>query len=815
MKRSVNTVDKIRWWDLLATLLMLVCLFISTLRLMATRWTEDLSITQTIVFFGFVLGLALGQSIFSSRVSIFFSFAYGLFIVPWRLGLTMEGEVVDWVEKLLSMRGRLEVIIADLVSRESVTDNLFFILMMSCLFWVLSVHAGYTLTRQAHPWKTVLPAGLVIFIIHSFDPLLTRRSWYLAFYLFFALLLVARLVYIHKRQLWKQTRTHTPSDVGFDFSRFAVIATIILVLLAWNVPVLADSLEPVSDAWVAITRPWQTFKDRFSFAFASLRASVGMVTNMYGESLMLGRGTPLGDSIVLEVEVPDIALYGSRFYWRGRVYDTYHNGGWDNSFQEKLPLTPDSLNLSIIGQEYRQEIKLTVTAYDAISLLYAAAQPLWINRPTTASVTNNPDGTVDLGSLTVNEYIHPGGRYETRSSVSSVSITNLREAGNNYPQWVIDTYLQLPDGITPRTYELAQRLASGKDTPYDIAQAVTDYLRRNIKYSAVVPEPPSGQERVDWFLFDLQEGYCNYYATAEVVMLRSLGIPSRLAVGFAQGERVVPIVPDQEPNPTQAPPEFVELTPVSYVVRQRDAHAWPEVYFPEIGWVEFEPTVSQDALVRPLGGELPITSTDEQPDQRDNPSPPLSEEDLLGGLDTPAGTSLEGKFWTPKMIFMSALFLVATVLLIYVVWQVRRGVRFSPYFERLAIEVPIRLEQGFLRIGIRPPLFIRRWAHYVRLPSLSRSYMQVNQALNRLGQVPEVNETPAERVSRLAKVLPPAREPASRLLSEYQAAMYSIHTANESVAYQAGKEVWRLSYVAILRRWLARFQEPPQRLSPK
>jgi len=141
MDRPVELDPKKRWWDTLSTLLVMACLFIATLRLMATRWTENLTITQTIAFFGVVLGLTLGLSIFSARTSLFFALAYGIIIIPWQLGLTMEREAVDWVEKLLSMRGRLEVIAGELVIREAVADNLLFILLMSCLFWALSIHA--------------------------------------------------------------------------------------------------------------------------------------------------------------------------------------------------------------------------------------------------------------------------------------------------------------------------------------------------------------------------------------------------------------------------------------------------------------------------------------------------------------------------------------------------------------------------------------------------------------------------------------------------------------------------------------------------
>ena len=82
MLRTDHTDPTARWWDTLSVLLLMVCLFIATLRLMATRWTENLSMIQAITFFGVVLGLALGQSIFSRRASSLFALAYAAFIIP-------------------------------------------------------------------------------------------------------------------------------------------------------------------------------------------------------------------------------------------------------------------------------------------------------------------------------------------------------------------------------------------------------------------------------------------------------------------------------------------------------------------------------------------------------------------------------------------------------------------------------------------------------------------------------------------------------------------------------------------------------------
>ena len=76
------------------------------------------------------------------------------------------------------------------------------------------------------------------------------------------------------------------------------------------------------------------------------------------------------------------------------------------------------------------------------------------------------------------------------------------------------------------------------DQYYDKAKAIEAYLRdsQNFKYSTTIPTPPTGMDRIDWFLFQSKEGYCEYYAGAMVVMLRTLGIPTRMAGGYAPGQ---------------------------------------------------------------------------------------------------------------------------------------------------------------------------------------------------------------------------------------------------------------------------------------
>jgi hypothetical protein len=125
---------------------------------------------------------------------------------------------------------------------------------------------------------------------------------------------------------------------------------------------------------------------------------------------------------------------------------------------------------------------------------------------------------------------------------------------------------------------LSREITAGIDTAYDQAVAIQSYLRR-ITYDQFINAPPPGADVVDWFLFENRRGYCDYYASAMAVLCRVNGIPARLAQGYSPGE--------YEPSSR------------TYRVRQLDAHAWPEVYFPGYGWIPFEPTSSEPVLVRP------------------------------------------------------------------------------------------------------------------------------------------------------------------------------------------------------------------------
>ncbi len=793
MDAQLTEKSKPRWGDWLSSLLLIILMQVAVGRLVATAWTKDLSLIQVTALLGSILGLTLGVSVFKRIWVVFFTFAYGIIIIPWQLGLTLDVEKATWLDRLNILQVRMVAVLQELLTHQAVTDSILFILAMAFLFWFLSVFSGVVLMRDGNPWKVIIPGGITVFVIHTFDPLLVSRTWYLAFYLFFALLLVARLVFVKNTAKWRERRTHTPPDMGFDFARVVLVLSMVLVFFAWNVPVVAETFKPAVDIWQTASRPYLTAKDRLSFMFASLRASVGFVQNAYGPSLPLGLGSPLSDSVVFTVQGPTTPPNGDRFYWEARTYDTYESNQWVSTIQSKKSVGPSSTDLNQPGVDTRPEVTFTFFPYDPISNLYTVPEPLWVNIPSNAYISTNPDSTVDYSTIFSQDFVHPGDQYEIRSAIDSATISQLKNAGTDYPKWVSDEYLQLPSNITQRTIDLGKSIAGNLTDSYDIANAVTDYLRNNIEYSVTISKPPSNQERIDWFLFDYKKGFCNYYASAEVILLRSVGIPARMAVGFAEGQKETPTILGPGGQSITNQPLDVNST---YVVRQKDAHAWPEVYFPGYGWIIFEPTTAQPTVVRP-SGEIASPNERQQgaggdtsQNGRFGPNN-LPKEDQNG---LPPDTSQAASFWTLGNILKLVLLLFAVAALIFVILQVRRGYKLKPLFERISVEVPERLEKGLRLLGLRPPEFLVNWVYYRRLPDLTRSYLEINRALSRVGKKPEVQDTPSERAAALISAIPEASLPANSLLAEYQASAYSPHPADSSVAKEAGKKIRGLSW---------------------
>jgi hypothetical protein len=462
-------------------------------------------------------------------------------------------------------------------------------------------------------------------------------------------------------------------------------------------------------------------------------------------------------------EQPGVA----RYYWRDRVYDQYENGEWLISFDdEELAAGTETLGFPNPSQQIGE---FRFTTAKQINLLHSAPQPLDLNRNVVVTFAPNPDGSLDLAALRSPTALQIGEAYEMLSGLTVTNASDLRATGANYPAWVTERYLQVPPEITQRTRDLAARLAEGLDNNYDIAVAVTSYLRNTITYQDSVPSPPANAEPIDWVLFEEPRGFCNYYASAQVILLRTLGIPARLAVGYAQGDRLTVDVVGGQPGEDRLEERLNET--IFYTVRQRDAHAWPEVYFPGIGWVEFEPTANQQELVRvQTGADSPddLTTQLEDPAEKEaaadesNPEPEEQASRVI--RESIQQQALQG------IVLFAILALLAFAIL---------ARRFTVRDNAAAVVSLSDNEVVPIDNSIRARLMRRVRAE--KFGPLERTYAQMNNALVRLGLAPKAGHTPSERAAALALEIP---ELAAELLAigeSYQAKLYSINADTNEI----------------------------------
>jgi hypothetical protein len=317
--------------------------------------------------------------------------------------------------------------------------------------------------------------------------------------------------------------------------------------------------------------------------------------------------------------------------------------------------------------------------------------------------------------------------------------------------------------------ELTMGITHGRDTPYDQAVAVTNWLRENITYSDQTEAPPPEAEPLDWFLFDYRTGVCNYYASAEVIMLRLMGIPARLAAGYARGT--------------------YEVEQGAYIATAKDSHAWPEVFFPDIGWVEFEPTSSQDLLDRP--NQLPMNTT---MDRDFLPPMELSRDREIEPPQSDSGDQIlsYSDRWVSSqgiVFFLVALNLVSLGLILgvwlYVDPESRIVARQIVYksMNRIGIESPIDLLD--LRIETTPTgVIYRRWS----------------KLLKRAGIPVHPSQTPHERAENLAAALPELSAHGWTIVKAYTQERFGRKT----IAVSSVQRAWRESRPRMTRIWLCR-----------
>jgi transglutaminase-like putative cysteine protease len=763
-------------WDFLAALLLLLALLTSAERMVATSWAEGLGITFKMVLLGLILGLAFGYSRFKRTGIYLLTVCYSLTIVPWAIGAAQYPGLA-WQESLANLGGRLGVSLNLFFYRQPVEDPILFITFAAVLYWILSLHAAYAFSRKESFVGSILLPGAALFIIQLYDNWVGMRIGLLAFYLFISLLLLGRLLHTRKRREWMEQRVWISSDSNTDLNLTLVLTALVIILLAWIAP---SSIQPVAAAkslWEDITQPLKQTREDLGNAVAGLEHSgEGAATSdFYGDIMALGLKGATGDTVLFVARVP-ITLGANHYYWRVRTYDNYSANEWRTSSAARRSVTTHRPPIPTTDQSIWPTAEFIFSfPSQSFSILITPPRPVWVSRNATMMyipLTGNAEEPV---LFTVDPIVRPGETYTIHASVANPTEVQLRTAGTEYPTWVTSRYLQLPENFPQSITELARQLADGESNPYDKVNAITNYLRYTIKYNRQVSLAPQGQDPVVWFLFTSKEGFCNYYATAEVLMLRSIGIPARMAVGFAEGEKQ---------NPDRR------------IVRQKDAHAWPEVYFPGIGWVEFEPTTFISAIVRPSGiVATPYAGTN--PAALTPSAANAQTQEAEGGITRPLDETGSGSSAPPNSMLRIVMFLIIIFafigLLAFLVFVGLGEKAHRRWQHIIQTPVPVYVSSAFDSLSLPQPAWLGRWLRLAKKGIVEHSFDTVYRSLRWLGAKPDPARTPAQAAVLLASLLPASAADLDQLLNEYQYTLFSANPGDAPTARLAADSVRKLA----------------------
>ncbi len=458
-------------------------------------------------------------------------------------------------------------------------DPLTAALVWNLTLWATAGWAAWSLRRRRQPLAGLLPAGAVLASILSYSgdspaPLLGLLGA--------AIPLLGLEHFQCQMARWQSRHIDYPEDTSLDMGLATAGLTIGLMAAAVLAPTI--TIWPVTRWARQLLHAPAAQSDRIAESLGLGRAGTGtyaldlLRTAGLPRGHLIGAGPELSEQVALTVRTLSPAGgLPTQPYMRSHTYQTYTGRGWLAGASETETYKAGQASTvppPFPHQHLEQEIRTTI---DTEGLLYVAGTLLSADRGYQVDWREPP---TDTFGATIN-----WRSYRAESWLSAPGPAALRATGEDYPLGVQERYLQLPGIISTRTITLAHQLTAAAPTPYDKAVAIEHYLR-TYTYTLDLPAPPAGREVVDYFLFDLRRGYCDYYATAMVVLARAAGLPARMVVGYAGGSF------DAEQD--QA------------IITEANAHSWVEVFFPGFGWIEFEPTAGLPALARAAGPDEPV-----------------------------------------------------------------------------------------------------------------------------------------------------------------------------------------------------------------
>ncbi len=746
----------LRSWEAWLTLLLLLLVQLPVVgSLESTKWVNEMPSLTLAAFIGVGIGWVLASTRGRALPLHVVGVSLGAIVILGEVLQTMQiadpldaGFAARWSEFWLRLHDWGQAALTGGVS----SDPLPFVLLLVLLMWAISYVSAWAVVRWHNAWAALVPGGFVLLTNISYLP--GQPSFAFVVFLFAAVLLLARMHFLQAIRRWQGEHVALPDFMSMEVLFAGAWVGLVLVLSAWLIPT-ANHWGPIADRWVAVMQPVTQRLDRVGRLFVGINSKKPLPAHAFSDVFPLRGKMALSSNVLMDVTAP------APVNLRGAVYDEYTGGGWKISSESKQPMTGTSVQAASFGTpltraQLREPVSVTVKIVGneiPMTRLLSPGEPLATSVDAQAITGAGGDDVVGLAPT---NRVEPGDEYTTVGTISVASAQTLEQSGRDYPAAIATRYTQLPSALPPEVRQLARQIVGNTQNPYESARRVEQYLRDHYPFDLNMQDPPPLHDAVDYFLFDSKQGYFDYHASAMAVLLRTLGIPTRVATGFALD------------------PADLNSATKTYQVSELRAWAWPQVYFAGLGWVDFNPTPTRPAAT------LPASDAGAQSAQ--NGGSPLAfpdafEQSLLDqfaaidnggtiGHQAPAASTRGGALGSIVVAMLEVMFGVAAVVVVLGLTG------------RTAWEWQFR--------GLAPP--VRRWAKVQRLGAWA-------------GATPRSTATPIEAARSLRTRVD---EPAAldRLARSYTASRYGGDRASaendeqarelDGDAARVQRRLWRL-----------------------
>jgi hypothetical protein len=619
-------------WLTVVLLAALVYFTVSSIQAVTPPWAPGLQILTTTTGVGLILGyLVTQQGRLPSALAHSAAIVLGVvFAFKQTADIDLDG---DW--RLLLTRLATWFRLAFIEGRGS-SDNAVFLLFLGILTFLLAYISYWLVIETRRPWLAVLANGTVLLINLNWatDSLII----FLVMFLLATMLLLVRFTLAENMRRWRARGLRFSPDLGWDFMQAGAILAVVVMLLAYLLPIGAANAQVMH----ALNDPqgtWQRLQERVAFIFGGVVGPKGpgngSGSGLFGTSIHLQGKVVLPDTVIFHYTTNDGGDPGQ--YLLSQTLDSYDGiSTWTQSESQQTPFAAGQLQPSSSKAVTTDSFNVT---FDTIygdgqhALIVPGSEPAQFS---IASYSNYATAAQMPVSWEAQRSLPEGQTFKAVGYVSQASIPQLRavpyplQAANADPS---STYYYSPDllneyeragtSLSPEIQRIAQDATKGTTNMYDAAVAIEDYLR-TFTYSTDNPDPPPSQDATLWFLHTKQ-GYCTFFASAMALMGRSLGMPTRVASGFIDGNY------DSASN--------------SFIVKGTASHAWTQIYFAKYGWVNFEPTSSFSKFARAvdLSGATPTagsTTPGANGNGKASPTPKdITGPEPIGGGNGPGGAA--------------------------------------------------------------------------------------------------------------------------------------------------------------------------------